>query len=141
MIELINFNKLRLAILIRKSFKNDGIEFFTNQNDSQQLGYMTRDKGHEIIPHRHKIVERKVEVTQEVLFIKSGKVRVDFYNNKEEYLKSRILYQGDIILLIDGGHGFFMLEKSEIIEVKQGPYCGNEDKVRFNKENKKIVYD
>ena len=141
MIDIINHKKLRLAILIRQSFKNDGIEFFTSENDSQQLGYMTREKGYEIIPHRHNIVERKVEVTQEVLFIKSGKVRVDFYDNKEEYLKSRILNKGDIILLIDGGHGFVMLEKSEIIEVKQGPYCGEEDKVRFKLENKNINYE
>lgn len=136
MIEIINHKELRLAILIRESYTNDGIEFFTNQNDSQQLGYMTRDKGYEIIPHRHNIVERKVEITQEVLFIKSGLVRVDFYDNNEKYLKSRKLYKGDIILLIDGGHGFVMLEKSEIIEVKQGPYCADQDKVRFNHNNK-----
>ena len=102
---------------------------------------MTRDVGHEIIPHRHNIVKRKVEVTQEVLFIKSGQVRVDFYDNNEQYLKSRVLNKGDIILLIDGGHGFVMLEKSEIIEVKQGPYCGEKDKVRFKQENKKINYE
>ena len=141
MIDIINHKVLRLGIIIKASFKNEGIEFFTNDNDSQQLGYMTRDVGHEIIPHRHNIVKRKVEVTQEVLFIKSGQVRVDFYDNNEQYLKSRVLNKGDIILLIDGGHGFVMLEKSEIIEVKQGPYCGEKDKVRFKQENKKINYE
>ena len=70
-------------------------------------------------------------MTQEVLFIKSGKVRVDFYSNEQEYLESRILNAGDVILLADGGHGFKMLAPSEIIEVKQGPYCGEMDKVRF----------
>ena len=71
-------NKLRLAIIIRKNYSNNSIEFFTNNDDSQQLGFMTREKGYEIIPHRHNVIERKVNITQEVLYIKSGKVRVDF---------------------------------------------------------------
>ena len=131
MIERINNKDLRLAIIIRSTYNNNGIEFFSNDNDSQQLGFMTREKGYEIIPHRHNLIKRKVEVTQEVLFIKSGSVKVDFYDNQENYIKSSTLNNGDVILLIDGGHGFFMLEKSEIIEVKQGPDCGSEDKVRF----------
>ena len=134
MIERINNKDLRLAIIIRSTYNNNGIEFFSNDNDSQQLGFMTREKGYEIIPHRHNLIKRKVEVTQEVLFIKSGSVKVDFYDNQENYIKSSTLNNGDVILLIDGGHGFFMLEKSEIIEVKQGPYCENEDKVRFKKK-------
>ncbi|MCC7051508.1 MAG: hypothetical protein IT239_07015, partial [Bacteroidia bacterium] len=55
----------------------------------------------------------------------------DFFDNKQHYIQSTILNAGDVILLSDGGHGFKMLEQSEIIEVKQGPYCGEQDKVRF----------
>jgi len=132
MIERIVHNNISLAIIIRNDFKKEGIEFFTNDNDSQQLGYMNRPKDYEILPHRHNIVQREVHLTQEVLFIKSGKVRVDFYDNQQTYLESRTLLKGDVILLADGGHGFYMIEPSEIIEVKQGPYCGERDKVRFN---------
>ncbi len=120
-----------LSILIRSDFQANGIHFFTNDNDSQQLGYMNRPKDYIILPHRHNLVPREVHYTQEVLFIKSGKVRVDFFTNEQEYVTSRILHPGDVILLADGGHGFKMLEPSEIIEVKQGPYCGELDKVRF----------
>jgi mannose-6-phosphate isomerase-like protein (cupin superfamily) len=84
-----------------------------------------------IEPHRHNIIPRAVHLTQEVLFIKSGRVRVDFYDNEQNYLNSKLLFPGDVILLSDGGHGFKMIEKSEIIEVKQGPYNGEKDKVRF----------
>jgi hypothetical protein len=81
-----------------------------------------------------------VHLTQEVLYIKSGKVRVDFYDEERNYLESRIVEKGDVILLASGGHGFQMLEDSEMIEVKQGPYCGDEDKVRFDSiENDQIV--
>jgi len=76
-------------------------------------------------------VPREVSMTQEVLFIKRGEVRVDFYDNNQKYLRSTILNTGDVILLADGGHGFEMIHDSEIIEVKQGPYCGERDKVRF----------
>jgi mannose-6-phosphate isomerase-like protein (cupin superfamily) len=131
MIDKITARQLQLGIIIRSGFKKNGIEFFTSDNDSQQLGYMNRPKDYVIAPHRHNIVPREVHLTQEVLFIKSGKVRVDFYDNEQNYIQSTILNQGDVILLADGGHGFKMLEPTEMIEVKQGPYCGERDKVRF----------
>jgi len=84
-----------------------------------------------IPPHVHNAVQRNVHFTQEVLVIKSGKVRVDYYDDDRSYLESRILCQGDVVLLAYGGHGFEMLENSEMIEVKQGPYAGEMDKIRF----------
>ena len=93
---------------------------------------MKRPGGYTIPPHVHNPVQREVQFTQETLFIKSGKVRVDFYDAKQNYLESHILNPGDVILLAHGGHGFVMLEESEIIEVKQGPYAGEKDKSRFD---------
>jgi mannose-6-phosphate isomerase-like protein (cupin superfamily) len=139
MIEKIVFQKLQLAIIIPHIYRDNGIVFFTNDEDSQQLGYMNRPEGHVIPPHRHNLVPREVHYTQEVLFIKSGRIRVDFYSNDQTYVTSRILEKGDVILLADGGHGFKMLEPSEIIEVKQGPYCGEEDKVRFEPVDETIL--
>ena len=132
MIEKIEYADNLLGLIIRKNYQKNGIEFFTSGDFSQQLGYMNRPSGYVIAPHRHNPVERKVVLTQEVLYIKSGKLRVDFYNDSEDYLESRILEAGDVILLAAGGHGFEMLEPTEIIEVKQGPYCGEQDKVRFD---------
>ena len=131
MIENIIHNAIQLAIIIRANYKKEGIEFFTDDNSSQQLGYMNRPEGYVILPHRHNLVPREVKLTQEVLFIKSGKIRVDFFDNNQNYIQSSVLQTGDFILLADGGHGFKMLEPTEMIEVKQGPYCGEEDKVRF----------
>ena len=140
MIIKIKNKKKLLSLIIRTNYKNDGIKFFTPNNFSQQLGYINRPKGYSIPPHIHNLVNREVKLTQEVLFIKSGKVRVDFYDDTKKYLKSRILYKGDVILLASGGHGFEMLEPTEMIEVKQGPYIGDKDKVRFEStKNKKII--
>ena len=131
MYEEIIYKKELLAIIIKSNFKGEQIKFFTPDNFSQQLGYMNRPKGYVIPPHRHNIIHREVIHTQEVLIIKSGSVRVDFYDNDQVYIESRLLFKGDIILLAAGGHGFEMIEQSEIIEVKQGPYVGERDKVRF----------
>jgi hypothetical protein len=130
-VESIIDNGRLLAIIVRRSFRSNGIDFFTPNNFSQQLGYMNRPKGYVITPHVHNPVPREVNYTKEVLFIRSGLVRVDFYDDAKDYLESTILYPGDVILLAFGGHGFEMLEASEIIEVKQGPYAGDGDKTRF----------
>jgi len=132
MIERVVHDDVLLAIIIRTNYKKEGIDFFTPSDFSQQLGYMNRPKGYIIPPHVHNLVERKVTLTQEVLFIKSGIVRVDFYDDNKIYLESRLLNTGDVILLAKGGHGFEIIEQAEIIEVKQGPYVGEEDKVRFD---------
>jgi hypothetical protein len=120
-----------LAIIIRSNFSTEGIHFFTPQDFSQQLGYMNRKKGYKIPPHTHNEVRREVLLTNEVLFVKTGKVRVDFYKINLTYLESEILMPGDVILLAGGAHGFEMLEPSEIVEVKQGPYAGEEDKTIY----------
>lgn len=132
MIEQISHQGLTLAVLLRSTYQAEGIQFFTPNDFSQQLGYMNRPEGYIITPHVHNAVPREVQFTKEVLFIKSGKVRIDFYDDVQKYLESRILKQGDVVLLAFGGHGFEMLEASEIIEVKQGPYAGDADKTRFS---------
>lgn len=122
---------IELALIIRGNFEKDGIEFFTPDHYSQQIGYMKRSKGHVIPAHVHNSVPREVHYTREVLFVRSGKLRVDLYSDQCEYIESAVLEAGDIILLASGGHGFEMIEETEMIEVKQGPHAGEEDKTRF----------
>lgn len=131
MIDRISHKNQELALIIRHSYSKEGIEFFTPGTYSQQIGYMNRPAGYVIPPHVHNPVPREVQFTKEVLFIRSGRLRVDFYSETQEYLESTILEAGDVILLAIGGHGFEMLEPTEVIEVKQGPYAGDADKTRF----------
>ncbi len=131
MIERIYDETQLLALIICRSFRKDGIEFFTPGTYSQQIGYMDRPAGYVIAPHVYNPVPREVHYTKEVLFIRSGRLRVDFYSEAQEYLESTVLEAGDVILLARGGHGFVMLEPTEIIEVKQGPYAGDQDKTCF----------
>lgn len=131
-IKRISANGELIAIIIFSDFHSEGITFFTPDELSQQLAYMNRKAGHKISPHVHNEVKREVVYTQEVLMIRSGKVRVDLYDGDRKYLESVVLNTGDVLLLASGGHGFEMLEDTEMIEVKQGPYVGERDKSHFD---------
>jgi mannose-6-phosphate isomerase-like protein (cupin superfamily) len=131
MIERVEFNGVESAIILRSGFHEPGIHFFTPGDFSQQLGYMRHPAGHVIQPHVHNPVTRAVHFTHEVLFLRRGRLRVDFYTDRGAYLESRELGAGDVILLAAGGHGFEALEEIEMIEVKQGPYVGEADKTLF----------
>ena len=131
-VEKISYNGELLAIIIPHKFSAPGIRFFTPDDFSQQLAYMNHPAGKVIDPHVHNRVLREVNYTQEVLFVRKGRLRVDFYTDDRTYLESRILEAGDSILLASGGHGFEALEELEMIEVKQGPYSGDMDKTRFD---------
>jgi hypothetical protein len=131
MIETIKNKDETLAIIIRNGFHKEGVSFFTPDDFSQQLAYMSHPSGKKIQAHVHQQIERKIFSTKEVLFIKKGKLKVDFFNYDQEYLESSILETGDVILLSEGGHGFEVLEDIQMFEVKQGPYVDSKDKIRF----------
>jgi len=131
MIQTLKNGDQLLAVIVSRNFTEPGIHFFTPNDLSQQLAYMHHPSGKVIEPHVHNAVSREVQYTQEVLFIKRGRLRVDFYDNQQKYLESRVLEAGDVILLATGGHGFEVLDEVEMIEVKQGPYAGDQDKTRF----------
>jgi hypothetical protein len=129
--EQITHNGEMLALIVRHEYSKPGITFFTPNDLSQQLAYMQHPVGKVIDPHVHNPVFRTVAYTQETLFIKRGRLRVDLFDEDQTYLESRELQAGDVILLVKGGHGFEVLEDIEMIEVKQGPYAGDHDKTRF----------
>ncbi len=142
-VEQIYFNNTLYAIIVYNTFKQPGVRFFTPDDLSQQLAFMKHPVGKIIDPHIHNPVAREVHFTKEVLFIRKGKLRVDFYTEDYEYKESRVLSAGDTILLSEGGHGFEVLEEIEMLEVKQGPYAGDLDKTRFpgiDKNRVKLPY-
>lgn len=132
LVEKIEHSGEMYALIVRHEFSKPGISFFTPNDLSQQLAYMRHPAGKIIDAHFHNPVPRTVSFSQETLFIKRGRLRVDFFDNQQAYLESRELRAGDVILLIKGGHGFEVLEELEMVEVKQGPYAGDQDKTRFD---------
>lgn len=128
MIKKVINNKKLIALIIFKRFKSKGIKFFTDKDSPQQIGYMNRPKNYIVKPHKHLKVLRKINKTQEILFIRRGKVKVDLYTDKGKFISGHTLSSGDIIFLASGYHGLKMLKQTEIVEVKQGPYNKKTDK-------------
>jgi len=131
-IEKIIWKENTLAIIIRNDVKVNGTNnFLSEKNYPLQIAVHKCEKGHIFKPHKHRAFERMIKITQEVLFIKNGKILVDFYNEKSEKIAERILNGGDVVFFIGGGHGIKVLEESEIFEVKQGPYINKETDKEF----------
>ena len=131
LIETITHGLEPVALIIRAEYDQPGIQFFTPANFSQQLAFIRHPPGHKISAHVHNLQLRQVLYTQEVLFLRRGKVKVNLYSSDRKPIGSHILKSGDLILLCGGGHSLEMLEESSMIEVKQGPYAGDGDKTRF----------
>jgi hypothetical protein len=123
------------AIVIRSNAAVAGIEFYSPPDFSQQIGLMTRPTGHVVPAHVHNTIERTIFQTQEVLVIRKGSCKVTLYDSKLKVASEIILSSGDTILLASGGHQIEMLEETEILEVKQGPYAGANDKTHLDLKN------
>ena len=125
-------NKQNLyALIIKKKrrFIKNGVDFLTRDKDLLQLGFINHKKNHHIKYHIHLKKTRIINYCTEVLLIEKGKVKIKFFdNNSSDIKKDKILNKGDIIILFQGGHGFKILEKTQIIEIKQGPYVEGKDK-------------
>jgi hypothetical protein len=131
MIEKITYNNFTYAIVVRAEYRSNHIDFINDENDLLQVGYMTHRKDHKIIPHRHQEFERNINGTQEVLIIQEGRLKTNFFDEENIEVTSVILEKGDLILLLGGAHGFDVLEDLSMIEVKNGPYAGEQDKRKF----------
>ena len=119
------------AVIVSSHFQDDKLKFLTPQEAILQLGYMKHPSGYSIAPHIHNKVRREIYGTQEVLFIKSGKVKVTLYSEEKIETSQHVLNTGDFIIFLEGGHGIQVIEEAEIVEVKNGPYAGYADKTRF----------
>jgi hypothetical protein len=130
-LEIVAANGQPLAYVIRSSYSPDRTTFLTPPDFKQQLGFIAYGKGAEIGRHVHRPLERHLVGTSEVLLVREGRCLVDIYDNDRQLVATRELSRGDLVLLVAGGHGFRMLEDTVLLEVKQGPYTGIEEKEHF----------
>jgi len=131
LVERINYGDTCLTYIIRASFMPNKSTFLTPPEYKQQVGYVVYPAGGEITRHVHQPLERHMVGTSEVLVIRRGRCEIDIYNDNRDLVATRELFEGDIMLMVGGGHGFRMLEDTVFLEIKQGPYLGIEEKERF----------
>lgn len=130
-VEIIADGNTPLAYIVASGWRPAETQFLTPGDFTQQMGMIVYRAGEAITPHVHIPVERTIVGTTECILVREGRCEVDIYNSQREFIASRALDQGTIILLLGGGHGFRMMEDTVLFEVKQGPYVGMRDKERF----------
>jgi uncharacterized protein with PhoU and TrkA domain len=130
-VELISHRGQPLAMVIRRAFSPESTTFLTPDEFGLQVGYVVRSRGDEIPRHAHRKLTRQVDETFEVLVVQQGRCEVTLYDPDRNEAARRVLDEGDVIILTGGGHALHMLEDTVLLEVKQGPYVGPEEKEPF----------
>ena len=130
-VEQISSNGQALCYVIRANTKPDNTTFITPPDAKQQVGFIVYPKGGVIARHIHRPLERHIIGMAEVLLVRSGLCQIDIYDEQENLVTSRDLYQNDVVLMVGGGHGFQIKEDTVLLEIKQGPYLGADDKKLF----------
>jgi hypothetical protein len=130
MIEKIIFKEEVYAEIIRSNVKVNQTTFYSDSSSSFQFGIVSHERGYEEMPHYHKIFDRKIVDCQQMLYVQFGKVEVIFYDMLKNKIASVIIEEGDSINILKGVHAIKMIEKSQCITVKQGPFTSSqEDKI------------
>lgn len=127
MTESIMWEEHILAYVVRDR-THDKTSFPTPLDLELQVGFIVYPAGGSVVPHRHAPVVRTINRTCEVIVVKKGRCDVDFYNDDAKLIATREVAQGDLVILVSGGHGFRMREDTVLIEIKQGPYLGSSEK-------------
>ncbi len=129
--QIIHKDKIFAIIFKADTPLSTGHNFLTNEKENLQVNVINEKKGKVLEDHFHNLVKRKIIGTQEMLYVENGKMKVRFLNEEGILINQETLISGDLVVLLNGGHGFEFLEDSKIIYVKQGPYAGGEDKTNF----------
>ena len=120
-----------LAYVIRAAYRPAETTFPTPAELNLQVGFVVYPEGGEVPRHSHRPIERNLVGTAEVIVVREGCCALDVYDHEGALVATRELVTGDVMLMVDGGHGFRMLEPTVLLEVKQGPYVGADEKERF----------
>ena len=130
MIDILRSDNALLCYIVRSDTLPAATEFVTTRR-TLQVGHIVHPRGHEISRHEHRPQERHISGTAEVLLVQRGRCEMDVYDGQRCLVATRELRVGDIVVLLECGHGFRMLEDTVLLEVKQGPYAGPGEKEQF----------
>jgi len=127
-------NQVLQAIFVPGTAEYDGIKFFTSPQNDLQIALMTRDFNSPVHAHQHLLTQRTVHSTQEFVWIREGKAHVVIYDDDLTISHELTLCTGDSILFVSGGHAINFLIRTQLLEIKQGPYQKTHDKVNLKSE-------
>lgn len=120
-----------LAVIARAEYEPEQTSFVTPDSFTQQLGFVVYGAGEKVAAHLHLPIARHLEGTSEAIIVRRGRAVLTIYDDNKETMHKSTMSQGDVVVLVAGGHGFEMLEDTVLMEIKQGPYTGLREKERF----------
>ncbi len=130
MVKTVNYKEKTLAVYVRSEDWKEGLHFVGKESDFLQIGLWHYESGKKLGPHKHVINNRSISYTQEMIFIKKGRLEASIYSNDDKLVETVELRSGDFMLLCSGGHGYRITEDgTQVLEVKNGPYTGSSDRV------------
>ncbi len=93
----------------------------------QAAHILIKEKHHRFKPHIHNEVIRHTNITQEAWIVLNGVIRATYFDVDKSFLCEEILYPGWMTMTFRGGHTYESLEENtESIEIKLGPYSGQQ---------------
>jgi hypothetical protein len=130
-VESITAGGRTFALIVRQERAPEATTFVTGDDATQQVGFVVHDAGQEVKRHYHLPLRREIVGTGEVLVVREGRCEMDVYDDEQQLIGTRELSAGDVMVMLGGGHGFRMLEDTVLLEIKQGPYFGTDEKQYF----------
>ena len=126
-------NENLLCIVYRDEDWTEGLNFITANSLFIQVGSWWYQGGKKLAKHKHNVVPREADITQEMVYVKSGSMKATIFDQEMELVTELILKTGDMAIMAYGGHGYEILEdNTKIIEAKNGPFVSVEvDKVKY----------
>ncbi|MCH8093176.1 MAG: hypothetical protein IH953_01150 [Chloroflexi bacterium] len=128
-VEYIRQGEQLLSIVVRSNFSPAKTSFFTEDELEQQAGFIVYPAGGTIASHEHRPLHREISSTSETLIVRSGSMEAQLFDDSRQLVATRTLAEGDVLILISGSHGFRMNEDTVLLEIKQGPYSGLDEKI------------
>ena len=110
-----------------------GLNFITPDETFIQVSSWWYPEGKRLDNHVHKEFDRTAGRTQEMTYVRKGRMKVFLFDDLKKPLEEFVLEEGDLAVFVHGGHGYEILEEgTQIIEAKNGPFIGVEnDKEKF----------
>ncbi len=112
---------------------NEGLSFISEDNDFIQVGIWNYQPNKVLPAHFHNEYIREATRTCESIYIVKGKVKCNIYTKSGKLINTFTLNKNKMAIQLYGVHEYIILEKSIVIETKNGPYFGPEkDRTRIN---------
>jgi hypothetical protein len=97
-----------------------------------QVSSFRMERGKTFKPHKHIVIPKMTNITQESWIVVQGAVMAILYDLDDTEVARPILKPGDCSITLYGGHNYVAMEDDTLVyEYKTGPYFGQEKDKAF----------